>query len=501
MPDRNYWTRRPLARRAVLRGAAIGLGGVAGAALLGCSSNDATTPTPSVGARASETSSPAASATTAPGSPVPRDQVRLKPQIASSPIGPSPAEANPAVNARPGGTLVDRYLDPSTLDINRTLSCTVYHTMNLTNSKLVRGRTGASADPFLVEVEPELAARWETSPDGLEYTFHLRQGVSTHNVAPANGRELTSEDVRLSLERYRGGGSQTDVLAGVSAIESPDKYTVRVKLSQPRAEFVADLSAWSFIWLKELIDDDELIQNKAIGTGPYIQEEWVRHERSSFRRHPDYFEEGRPYIERYVALVKNDAGVQAAGFADNSLAFWNAADDADADDMAKRVKDMVAWKRPRARGANTNGWQFQLKNAAFQDERVRRAISLAIDRKALDEDRNTADNADPEGPYSNSPLPWPFLYAEYPTAEANGRWYAFDTREASRLMQAAGFTRDRPLRWTHATWYDREISLDLIAAMAVNLPEVKVELRQVDSATQVASLADRDFQDSTGIVW
>ena len=500
MPDGNYWTRRPLERRALIRGAATGLGGLAGAALFGCSTNESAPVPTSTGA---PTAAPGSSTPTAGGggAPVPRSQVRLKPGLYDRPIGPSPAEANPAANARAGGTLVDRYLDPSTMDINRTLSCTVYHTMNLTNSKLVRGKVGASANPFLPEIEPDLASSWEATPDNLEYTFHLRQGVKTHNVAPANGRELTSEDVRLSLERYRGGGSQKDVLADVTSIEASDRYTVRIKLAQPRAQLVADLSAWSFIWLKEVIESDDLIQNRAVGTGPFIQEEWVRHARSTFRKHPEYWEPGRPYIDRYVALVQNDAGAQAAGFANNSLAFWNAADGADAEAMVQRATDMVAWKRPRSRGANINGWQFQLKGSMFRDERVRRAISMAINRTAMDEERNASDNANPDGPYSNSPMPWPYLYDAYPTAKANGRWYTYDPKEASRLMQAVGFTKERPLRWTHATWYDREISKDVIAGLAKDLPEVQVELRQVDSATQVASLADGGFGETTGLVW
>lgn len=433
--------------------------------------------------------------------PAAPDQVRLTPGIYRRPLGPTAAEANPTANALPGGTLVDRYLDPTGMDINRTLSCTVHHTMNLTNSRLTRARVGAAANPLLPEVEPDLASSWEATPDNLEFTFHLRKGVKTHNVAPANGRDLTSEDVRLSLERYRAGGSQKDVLADVASIEAPDASTIRIKLTTPRVDLPADLSAWTFIWLKELVESDDLIQKRAIGTGPFIQEEWKREDRSVFRKHPDYFEAGRPYIDRYIATVQNDLGAQATSFANDKFAFWTALDDADAEAMETRTNDMVLWTRPRSRGANVNGWQFQMRSPAFRDERIRRAISMAIDRTRLDESRNAADNASPEGPFSNAPLPWPFLFDAYPTGKANGRWYAHDAREASRMMQAAGFTKDRPLRWSHSTWYDRDIASELIPLLNAALPEVKVELKQVDSATQVAALADRSFLESSGIVW
>src|SRR5206468_1625457 len=111
-----------------------------------------------------------------------------------TPIGATPAERNPLVNGRYGGTLVGTYLDPPGMDINRTLSCTIYSTMNLTNNKLVRARVGPLAHPFLVETEGDLAETWETSEDSTQFTFHMRKGIKTHNVAPTNGREYTSED-------------------------------------------------------------------------------------------------------------------------------------------------------------------------------------------------------------------------------------------------------------------------------------------------------------------
>ncbi|MFN8638539.1 MAG: ABC transporter substrate-binding protein [Dehalococcoidia bacterium] len=469
---------------------------MAGAALLGCSSS-APPPEPaaSATARAARTAAPEPAPSVAAG------DVRLTPGSYRRILAPTAAEANPSANAIPGGTLVDRYLDPTTMDINRTLSCTVQHTMNLTNSRLTRVKVGAGANAVLPEIEPDLASSWEATPDNLEFTFHLRKGVKTHNVAPANGRDLTSEDVRLSLERYRAGGSQKDVFAEVASIDAPDASTVRVRLASPRVDLPTDLAAWCFIWLKELVEDDNLIQTKAVGSGPFIQEEWTKQERSVFRKHPDYYETGRPYIDRYVAHVQNDLSAQAKGFADNTYAFWTALDDSDTDSMGSRVNDMVMWTRPRSRGSNTNGWQFQMRSPSFRDERVRRAISLAIDRTKIDESRNAGDNANPEGPYSNAPLPWPFLFDGAPTGKANGRYYAYDPKEASRLMQAAGFSKERPLRWSHVTWYDREASGEIIPSLNGVLPEVKVELKQIDSATQVAALADRSFQETTGIVW
>ena len=203
----NYWTRRRVSRRAALRGAGVGIAGLTGAALIGCGGDDdgGLTAAPASGESArselSQAQQATATATAAVASdqPVAPELVRLAPGGYDNSVPASAAEQNPLVNAKYGGTLAMRYLDPPRMDINRTLSCTIYHTMDYTNNKLTRGRTGALAHPFVPEVEPDVAESWESSADQTEFTFHLRQGVKTHNVDPTFGREFTSEDVKLSI--------------------------------------------------------------------------------------------------------------------------------------------------------------------------------------------------------------------------------------------------------------------------------------------------------------
>ena len=508
MPEGTYWTRRPMSRRTALRGAGVGVAGLAGAALIGCGSDDgdggatATATAQGSGGQAGAITA-TASVTDAGATPVPADQVRVTPGVYNAPVPPTPAEANPLVNGKYGGTIQIRYLDPPRMDINRTLSCTIYHTMDYTNSKLVRGKTGATAHPFLVEVEPDLAESWEASPDNTEFTFHLRQGIKTHNVEPTNGREFTSEDVKLSMERYQAGGVQKDVFAPVTNIETPDDYTVKVTLDQPLADFATNVSSWSFMWPREMIENEDLLQERAVGTGAFIQEEWTKKERSVFAKHPDYFEDGLPFVDKVITPVQNDTASQRAGFLTDNFYDWNARDDDDMQDMFKQRGDtMVGWKLPISRGANVNGWHFQMNNPVFQDERVRRAISLGMDRVEFDLADNAGDNQNPEGPFSNPPLPWAFLYDEQPTAAANGQWYQFDPAQASQLLQAAGYTADSPLEFEHVTWYDRQDSAEiLIPGLNAVVPEINVKFREVDNPTQVTLLSDRNFDDSIGIVW
>lgn len=172
----NYWTRGRVSRRTMLRGASVAGAGLAGAALIGCGGDDDPTATPGAGGGGGgATATPGGGG--GGGGGVPADQVRLTPGIYEGHVGPSAAEADPANNAKYGGTLVTRYLEPPRMDMNRTLSCTIYHTLNFTNNKLLRGKTGANADPDIVEIEPDLAESWEAvTDDSTEFVFNLREG-------------------------------------------------------------------------------------------------------------------------------------------------------------------------------------------------------------------------------------------------------------------------------------------------------------------------------------
>ncbi|MCC6237890.1 MAG: hypothetical protein IT299_09990, partial [Dehalococcoidia bacterium] len=135
MPEGTYWSRR-LGRRDALRGAGLGLAGLAGAAMLGCGAQQESQ-------QAGSAQKSAEVAPTVGGGKVARDQVRSKPGSYPSFVQPTGAERDPVANARYGGTLLTRYLDPPHMDFNKTLSCTINTTYDYTMNKLVRAKMGA----------------------------------------------------------------------------------------------------------------------------------------------------------------------------------------------------------------------------------------------------------------------------------------------------------------------------------------------------------------------
>ncbi|MFN8638913.1 MAG: ABC transporter substrate-binding protein [Dehalococcoidia bacterium] len=409
----------------------------------------------------------------------------------------TPAETDPLANGRYGGTLLNRYLDPPSMDFNRTLSCTINTTMDYTKNKLVRGVFGSRANPALINVEPDLAENWEVSPDQTVFTFHLRKGVKFHNVAPVNGREFTSADVRASIERYKAGGVQKDVWEPVASIETPDNYTVKITLGEPLADFPRNIAAWSHMDAKEVLDNPDLLKDKAIGTGPFLQQEWTRKERSVFTKNPDYFEKGLPFLDHVIATVQEDAAVWRAGYLTNNFVEWSARDRDDADEMLKRGGDSVMMKYTTAQGVNTSGFHFQMKNPKFQDIRVRRAISIAMDRKEFDLARYLGEG----GGYSKGPIPWQVLYSTLPTLESQGQWLAYNPGESSKMLQAAGYTAQAPLLVDAPVWYGRNEYQQIIKPQYDKVPEFKFNIRVVDNPTAVQMLNDRAYEDTMNVTW
>ena len=499
MSEQTYWTGRRIGRRAALRGAGVGIAGLAGAALIGCGGEEEATATATAAGGAA---TPTAATGETGGGPVSADQVRIPSGRYEGFIAPTAAEQDPLTNARYGGTLKARYLDPPHMDFNRTLSCTVNTTMDYTNSKLTRAKFGAHADPKRRAIEPDLAESWEVNGDATEFTFHLRPGVKFHNVAPVNGRELTSEDVRLSYERYKAGGTQQDVFLEVKSFEAPDDYTLKVNLTQPLIDFPRNIASWSFIWPRELVEDPDVLAEHAIGTGAFIQEEWTRKERSVFAKNPEYFEQGLPFLDRVEAYVMNDTAAIRAAYLTDNIVDWGARDETDADDMHSKTTDSVEMNYEGLQGANSQVFTFQMKNPIVQDVRVRRAVNMAWDRLGY----ATAQGYVSDG-FSKPSISWQELFDERPTLADQGPWFQYNQAEASKLLQAAGYSATSPLTFDVSSWYlsgaapQRYGFEDIIVPDMNQVPELNIGHRTVDNPTSVVMLNERNFEVAHGMTF
>lgn len=162
---------------------------------------------------------------------------------------------------------------------------------------------------------PSLAESWEVSEDGETVTFYLRPGVRWHDGTP-----FTSADVQFSLleviKEYhpRGRGN----LGPVSSIDTPDELTVVLNLEHPYVPLMRGLSSLeSPIVPRHIYEGTDFRNNPAvntpIGTGPYRFVDWDRGSHITLERNPDYWREGRPYLDRLIFRFIADAATRAAG--------------------------------------------------------------------------------------------------------------------------------------------------------------------------------------------
>ncbi len=333
--------------------------------------------------------------------------------------------------AQPGG--VFRYTLPSdarSLDPHAQSSFNTHIAIGSTYSKLVDYKTGPDIPYGASELEGDLAESWEPSPDGLTWTFTLRQGVKWHNTAPVNGREFTSADVICTMDRIRAlPGHQVSQLAVVDSWAAPDPSTVVFTLKTPYAEFDTSM-AGHFMWILpcEGTEGQYDLNTTAIGTGAYVLETWERDRERILVANPDYFVEGEPYIERIEVSIVPDQAASLAAFRTGQTDYLSTLS------LDKTQAEKVLAEDPtavlnRESGLTQTRLFMNQAREPFDDLKVRRAVALAIDRQAM-VDAIRAGGV-PTGPVT------PTLFGGLPSEEA-ARLAPYDPEQAKQLLAEAG---------------------------------------------------------------
>ena len=224
-------------------------------------------------------------------------------------------------------------------------------------------------------VQPGLAASWTISDDGLSYTFQLRQGVTFHD-----GTAFEASDVVFSLDRARAEDStnaQKALFAGIEGVEALGDTSVRIDLAAPQGNFLFNL-AWgdAVMVAPESIED---IKNQPIGTGAFRFEQWRRGDQISLSRNADYWGEAASLEAATFKFISEPTAAYAAMLAGDIDAFYSYPAP---ENLAQFERD----PRFTVLSGNTEGETTLAMNnqqAPFDDIRVRKAVSHAIDRQAI----------------------------------------------------------------------------------------------------------------------
>src|SRR6266849_8111112 len=322
--------------------------------------------------------------------------------------------------------------DPPVLDPRLTQSVGLFQFAGLTSSRLIRySFPDEASNTNDLTLRPDLAESWQASTDARVWTFKLRQGVKWHNVPPLNGRELVAADVKYCFEAYAKEGVQSFTFQEVEAIETPDKYTVRIHLKTPNVLFPQNVAEpITVLFSREVLEEDGDLKKRMIGTGPYLLKEHPRKVKIVLARNPDYWDKGRPYLDEYTIFSTPDDATRKAAFRSGQSDIIWLASPSEVETVRKttpaaavqEIKNVLA----------PFGLALAQDKPPFNDVRVRRAISMAIDRQ------KQVDTVF-EG---HGMLGWgvPYIYYQDrpPTAAQLGPWWQFRPADAKKLLAEAG---------------------------------------------------------------
>ena len=362
--------------------------------------------------------------------------------IATTTLAPSRA---PAQTPKRGGTLTIRGWDPPLFDPMLTTAYRANIPLTFTHNRLVKHKAGPSVAPGTFTIEGDLAESW-TRPNELTWIFKLHRGVRWHNKPPVNGRELTAEDVCYSVERFLTvkGNPTAYMLRAVEKVDAVDRYTVRFTLKEPFAWFL-DMLANPIslpIVARECVEKfgDLKKAESVVGTGPWMLESYRPNVGLTLVRHPAYFRAGLPHIDRVEIVVDEDNASRIAAFLSGKYDLgWELPGTINRTDWMQ-IRDTLKRRRPNLQTAEfmanvETHISMRTDRAPFNDVRVRRAVSLAIDRQEI-------IDAVLEGVgVFNSAVPAGLKDWAVPTSQLGegARYVKHDPAEARRLLTAAGY--------------------------------------------------------------
>ncbi len=470
-------------RRSVLRGIGVGAFGLTTAALIGCGGG---------GAGSAGGAKPAA--TSVVGSTRGQGLPMTAPKVAGK--------------VKPGGTWTSATTSTyKQNDAHTALAGNIYH---------VIGEKGLEPDPVTNEIRPHVLTSWEVAdPSGTTLVFKVHPKLFVHDVAPYNGRQFTAEDVAWNMMRIGGlmakGGpfeekgavplaqfQRASMVANITKAEAVDPLTVKVTLSRPNNAFFNGLTENRVPFMpKEAADIGFADPMKLAGIGPFQVSEWKNDQRASFKKNPRYaeFRPNEPYFDKVDQIVIPDAGAAQAAFISGQTNI-----------QAAPSPDVIALMKKGRPDSNLYTWvdqnwqhiRMSVEYAPFKDFRVRKALHLTGDYKAMAEGYygdgwSYQASLNPMFPEAWSPEKVKSLPGYNPDTKEK------DRAEAGRLLAAAGFPNgkglDFELVYTGSSDVNKENGTRFQSQITTAFPEIKFRLKALaDSAALNAVQNEGKFQ-------
>ena len=338
-------------------------------------------------------------------------------------------------NAKPGGDIAITYKD----DV-ATLDPAIGYDWQ--NWSMIKSLFDGLMDyePGTTILKPDLAESYEISPDGQTFTFKLRQGVKFHN-----GREMTADDVKYSIDRVvdpktqsPGSGffasikgyddaaaEKTQGLAGITVV---DPYTIKFELTRPDATFLHVMAInFSHVVPKEEVEKYGADFGKhPVGTGAFKLAEWTLGQRVVFEKNADYWNKGLPYLNKITFEIGQEPIVALLRLQKGEI---DVPGDGIPPAKFQEVMGDPAQKERVVEGGqlHTGYITMNVNIPPFDNVKVRQAVNMAINKDRIVQLIN--NRAVP----ANQPLP-----PSMPGYAKDYKGYAYDPAKAKELLAEAG---------------------------------------------------------------
>lgn len=336
---------------------------------------------------------------------------------------------------RRGGTLV--YIStsqPPSFDGHRETTFAMLHPVKPHYSYLVKFDT-----QNYPKVIGDLAESWTTSKDGMTWTFKIRTGVKFHD-----GSTLTSRDIKATYDKIifpKGDvvSVRQAIYQSVRAVEAPNPQNVVFRLKYATPGFLEKLaSPFNFVYKAEILErDPRWYERNIMGTGPFRFVEYVRGSHWVGRRFEDYYDRGKPYLDGYrVLFITSRSAMLAAIKSGQALTEFRGVSPAELADVVRSVGDRIA--------VGTSSWQcnntvtINTQKKPFDDVRVRRALTLAVDRWGGSQALSEIAFVKPVGGIMLPGGAWAMSDAEIARLAGYGRDITASRQRARALLREAG---------------------------------------------------------------
>ncbi len=392
--------------------------------------------------------------------------------LALGALGVGSTAAHAQATPKSGGSLVSAQTTEATgLDPQLVPAFSRSRRSPLTYNQLVR------FEPDMTPV-PELAESWQTSPDGLTWTFKLREGVKFHD-----GQELTSTDVKFTFDRlFEKSPGKSDFIA-VDKVEPAGKHTVKFVTKEPFAGLLAALGGfWGFIISEAGIKKHGDLNKAALGTGPFVLEDWKVEQQMVLKKNPHYFKKGRPYVDQLVLRTIPDEANIVAALRTGQIQHAFIEDNKNYN-LLKDEKTLTGYRSSRL------GYDFLNINASrgpLKDVRVRQAISWAVDRTQV-----LRVAASGFGRLT-APATAPMKQWQLPE-EQWMRYYKPDVERAKKLMGEAGQSGGFSVKLCVIPTFPTMVSAAPVIAAQLKRIGIPAEIENVEYAVWIKRWQAKDF--------